>query len=59
MRKIDENVTMIKIHESITEFYKKFSQNVHNIYLMSQKDVGKEENLLFRPFYLMPFLINR
>ena len=46
-------------HESITEFYKKFSQNVHNIYLMSQKDVGKEENLLFRPFYLMPFLINR
>ena len=29
-------------HESITEFYKKFSQNVHNIYLMSQKDVGKE-----------------
>ena len=46
-------------HESITEFYKKFSQNVHNIYLMSQKDVGKEENLLFRPFYLMSFLINR
>lgn len=46
-------------HESITEFYKKFSKNVHNIYLMSQKDVGKEENLLFRPFYLMPFLINR
>lgn len=46
-------------HESITEFYKKFSKNVHNIYLMSQKDVGEEENLLFRPFYLMPFLINR
>jgi hypothetical protein len=46
-------------HESITEFYKKFSKNVHNIYLMSQKDVGKEENLLFRPFYMMPFLINR
>lgn len=44
-------------HESIQVFYKKFSQNVYNIYLLSQKDVGKEENLLLKPFYLMPFLI--
>lgn len=44
-------------HESIKEFYKKFSQNVHNIYLLSQKDVGKEENILLKPFYFMPFLI--
>ena len=44
-------------HESIKEFYRKFSQNVNHIYLLSQKDIGKEENLLFKPFYLMPFLI--
>ena len=44
-------------HESIKEFYRKFSQNVQNIYLLSQKDVGKEENLLLKPFYLMPFLV--
>lgn len=44
-------------HESIKTFYKKFSKNVKNIYLLSQKDVGKEENLLLKPFYLMPFLI--
>ena len=44
-------------HESITEFSRKFSKNVKNIYLMSQKDIGKEENLQLRPFYLMPFLI--
>ena len=44
-------------HESIKGFYRKFSQNVHNIYLLSQKDVGKEENLFLKPFYLMPFLI--
>lgn len=44
-------------HESIKMFYKKFSQNVNTIYLLSQKDVGKEENLLLKPFYLMPFLI--
>ncbi len=43
-------------HESIKMFYKKFSKNVNNIYLLSQKDVGKEENLLLKPFYLMPFL---
>ena len=43
-------------HESIKMFYKKFSQSVHNIYLLSQKDAGKEENLLLKPFYLMPFL---
>ena len=43
-------------HESINMFYKKFSKNVNNIYLLSQKDVGKEDNLLLKPFYLMPFL---
>ncbi len=44
-------------HESIRMFYKKFSKDVHNIYLLSQKDVGKEENLMLEPFYMMPFLI--
>ena len=44
-------------HESIKTFYKKFSKNMNNIYLLSQKDVGKEEKLLLKPFYLMPFLI--
>lgn len=43
-------------HESINEFNRKFSKNVHNIYLLSQKDVGKEEKLLLKPFYLIPFL---
>ena len=43
-------------HESIKMFYKKFSKNVNNLYLLSQKDVGKEENLLMKPFYLLPFL---
>ena len=44
-------------HESIKEFSKKFSQNVKQIYLISQKDVGKEENLLLKPFYFVPFLV--
>lgn len=44
-------------HESIKEFSKKYSQNVNKIYLISQKDVGREENLLLKPFYFIPFLI--
>lgn len=44
-------------HESIKEFSKKFSQNVNKVYLISQKDVGREEHLLLKPFYFMPFLI--
>ena len=38
-------------HESIKEFSKKFSQNVNKVYL------GREENVLLKPFYFMPFLI--
>lgn len=53
----DTGVTLYE-HESIREFYRKYSRNVHNLYLMSQKDIGKEENLMFKPFYLMPFLID-
>ena len=44
-------------HESIREFSKKFSKNVNKVYLISQKDVGREENLLLKPFYFIPFLI--
>ena len=44
-------------HESISEFCRKYSQNVHNAYLISQKDAGKEEALWLKPFYLLPFLV--
>ena len=44
-------------HESIREFRRKFSQNISKAYLISQKEAGKEENLLLKPFYLLPFLI--
>lgn len=44
-------------HESIREFCRKFSQNMSKAYLISQKDAGNEENLLLKPFYLVPFLL--
>lgn len=44
-------------HESIKQFYKKFSKNVSKIYLISQKDVGKRrkfnaETILFNAFLI-------
>ena len=44
-------------HESIMEFYKKYSQSVHGLYLMSQKDAGHIGKLSLKPLYLMPFLV--
>ena len=44
-------------HESIKEFSKKFPQNVNKVFLISQKDVVREENLLLKPFYFISFLI--
>ena len=46
-------------HESIRQFQKKFSKHVKNVYLLSQKDVGNEENLLLKPFYVLPFLVQQ
>ena len=44
-------------HESIKGFSKKFPQNVNKVFFISQKDVGREENLLLKPFYFITFLI--
>ena len=45
-------------HASILKLYRKYSQNVKDIYLLSQKDIKKEENLQFKPIYLVSFIIN-
>ena len=43
-------------HESLLEFRKKYSKNIKNSYIVSQKDIDKEEELKFMPTYLTPFL---
>ncbi|MGP1419273.1 MAG: ATP-binding protein [Sphaerochaetaceae bacterium] len=43
-------------HESIGAFSKKYSANIRDTYLISQKDVGKDGALLYKPFYMAPFL---
>lgn len=43
-------------HESLLEFRKKYSKNIKNSYIVSQKDIDKKEELKFIPVYLTPFL---
>lgn len=45
-------------HESIKSFAQKYEQSIKNTYLISQKDVSKEQNLLKKPFYMLPFLLD-
>ena len=39
-------------HESLLEFRKKYSKNIKNSYIVSQKDIDKKEELKFMPVYL-------
>ncbi len=43
-------------HESMTEFSKKYSNHIKDRFILSQKDVGKKENIKFMPIYLASFL---
>ena len=44
-------------HDSILEFSKKYSKYISKKYLLSQKDVAREEDLLFKPLYMLPFIL--
>ncbi|MCR4851244.1 MAG: hypothetical protein K5870_08295 [Lachnospiraceae bacterium] len=46
-----------KKHESVDAFCKKYSQYVSQAILLSQKDVGKDNGLKFKPIYLLPFIL--
>lgn len=46
-----------RFHDSITEFAKKYSSKVEEQYLLSQKDVKNEDNLQFKPIYMIPFIL--
>ena len=46
-----------KKHESIDAFCKKYSRYVSQAILLSQKDVGKDNNLTLEPIYMLPFIL--
>ena len=43
-------------HESLFEFRRKYSKNTGDCIVISQKDLGKEEEIRYLPVYLTPFL---
>ena len=46
-----------KNHESIDAFCKKFSSRIARPLLISQKDVGNEGQLMLKPVYMLPFVL--
>lgn len=44
-------------HDSIVAFKNKYSNYVAKQYLLSQKDVGRENELYFKPIYMLPFIL--
>ena len=44
-------------HESITVFQKKYSKQVADQILLSQKDIGNIEKLKLYPIYMLPFIL--
>lgn len=47
----------VRFHDSINVFAEKYSSKVYKQYLLSQKDVGKDESLYLKPIYMLPFVL--
>lgn len=48
---------MIKSHNSIDEFMKKYANRISKSIVLSCNDVKNEKMLLFKPIYLLPFIL--
>ena len=47
----------VNTYKSIAAFAEKYSKRVYKQYLFSQKDVGHREQLMFKPIYMLPFVL--
>ena len=54
---IEVKSSAVNTHKSITEFCSKFSRKIYRQYLFSQKDVDAKEQLLYKPIYMLPFIL--
>ena len=43
-------------HESLSVFMKKYSKNIRDCYIISQKDIDKKDSITYMPVYLTPFI---
>ena len=48
-----------KNHDSIDAFSTKYSSRIGRPLLISQKDVGNEGQLMFKPVYMLPFVLEK
>ena len=46
-----------KKHDSMDAFCKKYSNRIKGAYLLSQKDVRDDDDLMCRPLYMLPFIL--
>lgn len=46
-----------RMHESIDVFCGKYSKYIRDAFLLSQKDVGHQEQLKSKPVYMLPFIL--
>lgn len=44
-------------HDSLTAFRKDYSKNVWESFILSQKDISREDEIQFLPVYLTPFVV--
>ena len=54
---IEIKSSAINNHKSITAFSEKYSGKVWREYLFSQHDVGHREQLILKPIYMLPFVL--
>lgn len=54
---IEVKYSAVKKYESIDKFEEKYSSQIGEKYLLSQKDVGKIGTLKLKPIYMTPFLL--
>lgn len=54
---VEVKSSAVRNHESLKRFSEKYSTFVEKQFLLSQKDVGKNEQILLRPVYMLPFIL--
>ncbi|MBQ8678758.1 MAG: ATP-binding protein [Treponema sp.] len=54
---VEVKSSAVNTHKSITEFCSKYSSKIYRQYLLSQKDVDHNGQLLYKPLYMLPFLL--
>ena len=43
-------------HETLTEFKKRYSKDIKDCYIISQKDVDRKDDIRYLPVYMTSFL---